>query len=129
MKKIAIVLVGIFLSGCATTRQYLPVADQNTLSPGNVLIKVERHIEFVCSRESVEVSDDGKVVGQLAPGGFLIWQRPAGIFQLKLIQKDLVVRNPVPVIVDGKSGQQYDFEIFWGLQVNTFELHRKIPQL
>jgi hypothetical protein len=125
MKTIAIVFLGIIMGGCATTQQYLPVSDQSSLSPGNVLIRVERRSDLMGSGRSIEVSDDGKIVGQVAPGEFLIWQRPVGIFELQLVPKTLVVSNPVPIKIEGKSGHQYDFEIFWG--GGKFELQRRIP--
>jgi hypothetical protein len=124
MRKGAIILLVIVLGGCATTHQYFPVSDVNNLSPGNVLIKVERRSDFMGSGRSIEVSDDGKVVGQVAPGESLIWQRPAGIFEIQLVPKTLLLSDPVPIKVDGKSGKQYDFEIFWG--GNKFELQRRI---
>jgi hypothetical protein len=125
MKTIGMFLLGIFLSGCASTHQYLPVSDINNLAPGNVLIKVERRYEFMGGGRSVEVSDDGKVVGQVARGETLIWQRPAGIFEIQLVPAVFIVSDPVPIKVDGKSGKQYDFEIFWG--GNKFEFQRRIP--
>jgi hypothetical protein len=125
MKKVAITLLLIVLGGCATTHQYLPVSDMSNLSPGNVLIKVERRSEFMGSGRSIEVSDDGKVVGQVAPGETLIWQRPSGIFEIQLVPATLMVSDPVPIKVDGKSGKQYDFEMFWG--GNKFELQRRVP--
>jgi len=104
---------------------YLPVSDQIILSAGYVTIKVERRSEFAGSGRSIEISDDGKIVGEIASGESLIWQRPAGIFELQLVPKTFVVSNPVPIRIDGESGHQYDFEIFSGMR--TFELKRKIP--
>lgn len=125
MRKGAIILLVIVLGGCATTHQYLPVSDLSKLSPGNVLIKVERRSGFLGSGRSIEVSDDGKVAGQVAPGESLIWQRPAGIFEIQLVPATLMISDPVPIKVEGKSGKQYEFEIFWG--GNKFELQRRIP--
>lgn len=125
MRKWVIILLVIVLGGCATTHQYLPVSDLSNLSPGNVLVKVERRSEFMGSGRSIEVSDDGKVAGQVAPGESLIWQRSAGIFEIQLVPAALMISDPVPIKVDGKSGKQYDFEIFWG--GNKFELQRSIP--
>jgi hypothetical protein len=126
MKRIVIIFWAIILSACATTKQYAPVSDLSNLSPGNVLIKVERRSDFMGSGRSIEVSDDGTIVGQVAPGEFLVWQRPAGIFVLQLVPKTGVISNPVPLKIDAKSGQQYDFEIFWR-NWKGFELQRRIP--
>lgn len=125
MTRIVIILLSISLCACATTQQYLPVSDQSNLTPGNALTKVERQIGFMGSGRSIEISDDGKVVGQIAPGEFLIWQRPAGIFELQIVPKALVVSHPVPLKVDAKSGERYDFEVFWG--GTTFKLQKKAP--
>jgi hypothetical protein len=125
MKKIAIVFLGIVLGGCVTTHQYVPVSDQDSLSPGNALIKVERRSDLAGYGRAIELSDDGKIVGQVASGEFLIWQRPAGIFELRLVPNIFVVMDPVPLTVDARPGKQYEFEIFWGNR--TFELKRKIP--
>lgn len=127
MKKITIIFLGFLISGCASTHQYFPVSGQSNLSPGNALIRVDRRSELAGSGRSIEVTDDGKVIGQVAPGEFLIWQRPAGIFELKLVPNKFLVTNPIPIRVDAKSGQFCEFEIFWGN--HDFELRRKIPQL
>lgn len=61
---------------------------------------------------------------QVGSGESLVWQRPAGIFELQLVPKAFVVSNPVSIKTEGKSGDQYDFEIFWGKR--TFEFQRKL---
>lgn len=113
MTRISIVLFSFILSACATTKQYFPMGSPDNLTPGNALIKVERKYEGAGMGRSVEISDDGKVVGQVAVGEHLIWQRPAGEFQLQLVPKALVVSNPIPLKVTAEPGKQYDFEVFF----------------
>lgn len=114
MKRIAfVVTTALVLAGCATTQQYVPAASQETLTPGNVLVKIERKEGFLGAARSVEVSDDGKVVGELASGKSLTYQRPAGDFVLQLVPKSGMVSNPKPVDVHGIAGKQYNFSIYW----------------
>jgi hypothetical protein len=115
MKKIAIVFLGIFLVGCVTTHQYVPVSDHDSLSPGNVLIKVERRSDLAGYGRAIEISDDGRIVGQVASGEFLIWQRPAGIFELRLVPNIFVVMDPVPLTVDGKPGKNTNLKYSGGI--------------
>jgi hypothetical protein len=114
MTRISIVLFSFILSACATTKQYFPMGTPDNLTPGNALIKVERRYQGVLGiGRSVEIADDGKVVGQVSAGEHLIWQRPAGDFQLQLVSAFGIVSNPIPLKVTAEPGKQYDFVVFY----------------
>jgi len=124
LRRQSVVLFLVLLLGaCASTKQYEPVASMTTLAPGNALIRVERQSGFMGSGRSLEISDNGKVVGQVGPGDSLVWQRPAGSFDLQLVAAALAASNPVPIKVNAEAGREYQFEVFWG--GTTFQLQRK----
>jgi len=74
---------------------------------------------------SLDISDDGRIVGQLGPGKYLIWQRPAGEFQLQIEPAAFAASHPIPLNVKAEAGKQYVFEVFWGGL--TFELKPRAP--
>jgi hypothetical protein len=124
MKKCALLLtVVLFLTACSTTQQYLPLASLENLSAGNALIKVERRNDFIGSGRSLEISDNGKVVGAISPGKYLIWQRPAGDFVLQIVPAFLAASNPIPLNIRTEAGKQYNFLVYWG--GGTFKLEQQ----
>jgi len=124
MKKCALLLtVVLFLTACSTTQQYLPLASLENLSAGNALIKVERRNDFIGSGRSLEISDNGKVVGAISPGKYLIWQRPAGDFVLQIVPAFLAASNPIPLNIRAEAGKQYNFLVYWGGR--TFKLEQQ----
>jgi hypothetical protein len=124
MKNFAVLFtVVLFLAACATTQQYLPLASSENLSAGNALIKVERRDELIGSGRSLEISDNGKVVGAISPGKYLIWQRPGGDFVLQIVPAALAASKPMPLNIRAEAGKQYNFLVYWG--GTTFKLEQR----
>jgi len=93
------------------------------LSAGNALIKVERRNDFIDSSQSLQISDDGRVVGAISPGKYLIWQRPAGDFVLQIIPTLLAGSNLTPLSIRAEAGKQYNFVVY--REGGTFKLERQ----
>lgn len=111
--------VVLFLAACATTQQYVPLASSENLSAGNALIKVERRNDFIGSGRSLQISDNGKVVGAISPGKYLIWQRTAGYFVLQI----LAASNSTPLYISAEAGKHYNFVVY--PEGGTFKLEQQ----
>jgi hypothetical protein len=124
MKKCAFLFtVVLFLAACATTQQYVPIASLENLSAGNALIKVERRIDFIGFDRTLQISDNGRVVGAISPGKYLIWQRPAGDFVLQIVPEFYGATNPTLLNIRAKAGKQYNFLVY--RQGGTFKLEQQ----
>jgi hypothetical protein len=69
----------MMLVGCASTRQVVPLPDQSMAieDPAKGRVYVMRPAR-VGGAVSMQVSDDGKLIGKTGPRGFLCWERPPG---------------------------------------------------
>ena len=124
MKKCAFLFtIILFLAACATSQQYVPLASFENLSAGNVLIKVERRIDFIGYDQSIQISDNGRVVGAISPGKYLMWQRPAGDFVLQIVPAFSEAPNPTPVGIHAEAGKQYNFLVY--REGGTFKLEQQ----
>jgi hypothetical protein len=124
MKKYAFLfMVVLLLAVCARTQQYVPLAGFENLSAGNALIKVERRNDFIGSSQSLQISDDGRVVGAISPGKYLIWQRPAGDFVLQIVATLLAGSNLTPLSIRAEAGKQYNFVVY--REGGTFKLEQQ----
>ncbi len=125
MRKIFLASIFIILNGCAAmsmTEQAVPVAEKGGLTQGNALIIVTRKYESEGQAHQIEVTDNGEVVGLSGVGlkskkdgrlkHQLIWERPAGEMNLKLTKK-MLVKDAAPLKIDVKSGEVYEFEIYF----------------
>lgn len=116
-------MVVLLLAVCARTQQYVPLAGFENLSAGNALIKVERRNDFIGSSQSLQISDDGRVVGAISPGKYLIWQRPAGDFVLQIVATLLAGSNLTPLSIRAEAGKQYNFVVY--REGGTFKLEQQ----
>jgi len=112
MKYLFTLIVMFWVTGCATTSQNVPVATTDNLETGNALILVNRPAGFLGSGRSVEVTDNGKIVGKVSSGKMLSWQREAGPFVIKLVESFGAVVNPKPIDLNVVAGETYRFEVF-----------------
>lgn len=129
MKKLIIISMALAIAACASvTEQVIPVATQETLELGNALIIVERKKEDNASAHQVEITDNGKMIGQLGVGvgsrhrrqyHQLVWQRPAGEMAIKLTPKSMVKDYP-PIVKNVEAGQTYYFEV--GFKFSKYSL-------
>jgi hypothetical protein len=124
MKKHAFLFTAVlFLAACATTQQYVPLASFENLSAGNALIRVERRNDFIGSTQSLQISDNGRVIGAISPGKYLIWQRPAGDFVLQIVPAFSAASNPTPLNIRAEAGKQYNFLVY--REGGTFKLEQQ----
>jgi hypothetical protein len=76
---LAACVCSLFLTGCVSTRQFVPLPDQTKKvedsSKGRIYVM--RPTSFG-SAISMNVSDDGKLIGVTGPQGFLCWERKPG---------------------------------------------------
>lgn len=103
--------MSVLATGCVSTSQKLPIASMDTLDPVMALILLHRPEAW---GTAVRVRDDGKVVGDIAPGGSLVRQRSAGKTNLKLSW----VRPLLDAVLDARrtycevaAGQEYSLKI------------------
>ena len=87
MKKLLFVLaVGalVFGSGCASTRQFVPFADQSKRveDPNKGRIYVVRP-EFIGCAVSMRVNDGETVIGKTGGRGYLCWEREPGTTEIR----------------------------------------------
>ena len=79
MKKIGMVLCVLFLSGCASTTQYVPFPNEkNTVddsSKGRIYLIRPTHFGFAVP---MSISDNGKPIGKTLGHSFLSWETAPG---------------------------------------------------
>jgi len=113
----------LLLAVCARTQQYVPLASFENLSAGNALIKVERRNDFIGFSQSLQISDNGRVVGAISPGKYLIWQPPAGDFVLQIVPTLLAASNSTPLKIRAEARKQYNFFVY--REGGTFKLEQQ----
>lgn len=78
MKTVFILITSAFLAGCASTKQFVEIPTSAGIGQNTARISLERIQEISSSAVSFAVLDDGMLVGDIAVGGKLLWDRPAG---------------------------------------------------
>lgn len=73
---ISILSAVILFSGCAST-QTIPMPSGD-ITPDKARIKVYRESRFVGGARTPALKDNGVMIGEIANGGTLIWDRPVG---------------------------------------------------
>ena len=124
MKIVAISSTALLMSGCVTSQQ-MPIASTNNLASGNALIKVERESGFMGSGRSVEVTDNGKIVGKLSQGKSLVWQRKKGKISLNLSPSFGAVKKFPPIIENVKAGKTYEYKVYLSRPRLSFVIEEK----
>jgi hypothetical protein len=71
--------ISLLFVGCASTQQFVPFPDQAKVveDPTKGRIYVMRPAT-VGAAISMDVADDGKIIGSTGPNGFLCWEREPG---------------------------------------------------
>lgn len=109
--KSLVLLLAMLIAGCATA-QYV------TLVPGEVeaetVISVTRPWSLFGAARTVDILDNGILIGTLANDGFLKWRRGEGRVQLDVTQGGFVMRS---VRLDAQKGRTYDFVYSYDGQV------------
>jgi hypothetical protein len=106
MKKIIVFIVAcstLFLAGCATTRQSVPIPNQTKMveNPGLARIYVVRPTGFG-SAISMRIIDNGKYIGNTGPKGYLCWERQPGSAEISS-----KAENTSTVTLNAESGEVY----------------------
>ena len=109
---IAFYLVVVLLTGCASpNKQMVPVAS-GTIPANSARITVLRDKQITAR---VNIVDNGKPIGTIAPGGQLVWDRIAGSMQLIAyhanIPSDAGKVKPLNVCVG--AGMSYQFRVYF----------------
>ncbi len=125
MKKIILFLCCVILTGCASTTQFVPLANEKNLADGNVLINVHRKNEFVGGGRAVKVKDNDTVIGEVTPGKSLVWQRSPGKMVLKLVPSALAVSDQPPIEEDAVIGYIYNYLVYWSWEANSFVIKKQ----
>ena len=123
MKKLILLLSSTLIFGCATTSQKVPVANMAQLKAGNALISVKRLEAFGGGGRTIEVTDNGKVIGEVTSGKSLTWQRKAGNMEIALTPSYGMVVGKQSIKSKVKSRKRYSYEIYIG--GNGFSLRKK----
>lgn len=106
MKKVIVLIVAcsvLFLAGCATTCQSVPIPNQTKMveNPGLARIYVARPTGFG-SAVSIRITDNGKYIGNTGPDGYLCWEREPGSAEISG-----EAENTSTVKLNAKSGEVY----------------------
>jgi len=127
MLRILIAVCAVFcLVGCASTVQYVPMPDQNVSiqDPSKCRVYVYRPA-IVGAAIPMSVSDNGLVIGQTGPKGYLCWERAPGFFVVKS-----EAENTDGMPITGTQGETYYLfqHVRMGLVVARSELERVQPE-
>ena len=123
-KIVGVSAIVLLMSGCATTQQ-VPLANEKNLRQGNALIKVERESGFMGGGRSVEITDNGKVVGDLSQGKSLVWQRKAGSMSLNISPSFGMVKEFPPINENVKAGKTYAYKTYMNMSRASFVIEEK----
>ena len=118
---LALGLLAILLSGCAGTRQYVPLPEQSKSveDPSKGRLYVIRPA-LLGAAVTMNVSDSGKPIGRTGPRGYLCWERPPGEV---VISGESEGVSALPVNVE--AGQRY----FFFQHVRTHNKHYFVSSL
>jgi hypothetical protein len=120
----ALIALGGILVACASTEQYQSnvgapqtgaIAGLNP-SVGKAKICVVRRAGFLGAAIPITITDSGRPVGRIGPGGKLIWEREPGEVVI-----GASASNESNITITAKAGQVYFLETRsnWGAGFNT----------
>ena len=109
--------------GCASTRQYVPIPDQNISieNPDNVRIYVMRPTSFG-GGIATTIKDGSEEIGATGPGGYLCWERKPGKTVITGIAE-----NHSNVDLEADKGKAY--YIFQHIRIGFFIVRNKMELL
>lgn len=100
----------LLVTGCASTKQFVPAASVGSLQPGNALVRVTRSSSVVGGGIPAEIRDGNTKIGTLGPSGVLTWERPAGFMLLEMKNWE----DNTSLLDKVEPGKCYDFTVEWG---------------
>ena len=107
------VLTSMFVAGCASTRQVVAIP-YGPVAAHNARVIVSRPQKIISCGARFTVSDNGTQIGELGPGGQLMWDRLAGPMELTAV--NLLAPPPnycraTPLHLGIGEGQTYQIQI------------------
>jgi hypothetical protein len=88
------------------------------------LIQVQRKESVFGAARTVSVEDNGKVVGAVANGDSLAWERPEGEMRLTLTPSFGVVHQGISPLIRGvKTGEVHKYHLEWSWGAGSFILN------
>ena len=113
-------IVILFCSfGCASTVKYNNSLTKNAISQNNATIKVSRSSSYIGGAIACGISDGTTKIGELGPGGELVWSRPPGYIALITGRYSF---SPTHVIIfPVKAGKTYELStsVIWGARFSS----------
>ena len=109
---IAFYLVVVLLTGCASTKQMVPVAS-GPIPSNSARIIVLREGGFGGSAAPIGITDNGKQIGEVGIHSQLTWDRIAGSMQLVGFHADAPNHRTPPSQICVGAGMTYQFMASW----------------
>jgi hypothetical protein len=104
----------LFTLGCAT-RQFVPRTNLRSPHPDHARIYVKRASAYGAVARTVQVEDNGRIVGKVGNGGILVWDRPPGMMRLSLTPSwGTVAKYSSPLNQKVNAGKIYMFKLATG---------------
>jgi hypothetical protein len=108
----AFYLVVVLLTGCASTKQMVPVAS-GPIPSNSARIIVLREGGFAGSAAPIGITDNGKQIGEIGLHSQLVWDRVEGFMQLVGFHADAPNHRTPPIPICVGAGMTYQFMASW----------------
>ncbi len=113
-----VVCMAAFVAGCATptTNQVVPLGEGPIPSPGKARVIVWRQLNSEVFTGTLAIHDNELHIGDIAPGGILVWDRAPGRMELSLGRPNWFLHAPIGTTVS--SGKTYEHRLNWAGQIS-----------
>jgi hypothetical protein len=107
----------ILLTGCASTRQFIPVAS-DPVHTNSARIVVSRNTGTYGWADPFLISDSGTQIGNIGPKGQLVWDRKPGPMVITAMStlngwQPEQVRQAVPLRLGVGAGMKYEIKVYF----------------
>lgn len=117
---LGLALAGLLLTGCASSKQYIPIAKGNGTAPSDphlVRIYFMRPSGILGAAVGWQIQEGPNVVGAVGPGGHLVWERPPGEVRIIDPYRDT---GMAPLRFNAEAGRTYF--VTWGMTMTISTL-------
>lgn len=114
------VLTLVLSVGCASTFQRVSTPNLSKIDQNSAIIRVTRSSSIVGAAIPIQVNDGSLVVGDLGPGGELVWKRHAGHLNLTGTGAGWKLKNNTEISMPVNGGNLYDFSAEMGFGGASF---------
>lgn len=97
--------------GCASTKQFVPMPNPSLGNESNAYIKLTRSWQFGGCANPLIVEDGDETIGEVGPGGSLLWERSAGPITLTVGPAIFNYGDFTPIHTNVYGSQMYIFEV------------------